>query len=173
MATYKLKFVKEWETIIDSDEYDAIWARINAEYPTYTSSTIKTYKVYIRNSYYDGDIQHYSNWVYVEIDTETDNVSIVELAGNTDDTPGTSTPGKDVTGSVVEDSIYDGSIQNAASSSGDILNYVSNGFGFTGEGGIIDMIAEGFSFIPGDFWTVFLAGIGIMVMIAVFKFARG
>ena len=76
---------------------------------------------------------------------------------------------------VVQDSEYTGGVnENYERVDGtDLISWIKNGFGLGGDNGVLGMMGESFSVIPGEIWAVFAAGISMMVVVAVFKFIRG
>lgn len=178
ISTYKLKYVID----TDSDKYEKADEKI-MDYvfnDNHKLSGMATdyYKVYMRNAYYDGEYRHYSNWLLVEFDYEFESgqgqTSIIEMGGNVKDNPGSSNPSDDFIGGVVDDSQYDGSVDaNLSESSSDILGWIKTGFGIGGDNGVIAMLSDAFDFIPSEIWSVMIAGISLMVAVAVFKFIRG
>lgn len=49
------------------------------------------------------------------------------------------------------------------------LDYIINGFGIISEGGLLDMLAGTFSFIPTPLWSILGAGLSVIVLVVVFK----
>ena len=130
---------------------------------------------YIRNHYFDGDTHHYSNWVVVSFDYESGDIvtTIKELEGSEIE--------HDENGNVVvgttnqnQNSQYgDGYDIYSEESSSDIVNFIKSGFGLLGEDGVLTLLSQTFSFIPTELWSVFIAGMALMVLIAIAKFVRG
>ena len=175
---YRLRYSIDEDTEIYNKGFEKVWTKIVYEKLKNTAVYVNTYKVYMRNAVFDGTIQHYSNWLYIEVDYEFSDgigdVTVVEKGGSIGDTPGTTTSDKDVVGSVVTDSNYDGSVDaNLGGSSNDLLSWIKNGFGLGGDNGVISLLRDTFSFVPGELWAVFLSGIALMVLVAVVKWVRG
>lgn len=132
----------------------------------------------IRNKYFDGEYTYYSNWVELYFDDEgmAGGVSNEECGSNTEydyDDPVNGDEDVDFTqqkpiGPVNPDSPYQGGSINP-STDFSILDFLHNGFGLAGEGGVIDMFRELFSFIPAPVWTLILTGISILISIALLK----
>lgn len=178
--TYKLSYKIGHMKYADDD---ALNDKISSLYPTEYGGIYEfcDSKIYIRNSYFDGEIRHYSNWVIIEFDPEDGAIvnpgldsTVVEQEGSEieiDDNGYVKQPDSDI----IEDSEYTGVVNdNLESVNGtDIISWISNGFGLGGESGVLAMLSETFSFIPSEIWSVFIAGISIMVVVAIFKFIRG
>ena len=157
---YRLRYSIDEDTDIYNKGFEKVWTKIIYEKLKNTAVYVNTYKVYMRNAFFDGTMQHYSNWLYVEVDYEFSDgigdVTVVEKGGSIGDTPGTTTSDKDVVGSVVTDSNYDGSVDaNLGGSNNDLLSWIKNGFGLGGENGVISLLRDTFSFVPGELWAVF------------------
>lgn len=143
------------------------------DYGGYYDPLVDTY--YIRNHYFDGELHHYSNWVVVTFDYESGDIvtNIKEVSGSeieVDDS------GNVVVGESekVQDSQYDDDYDvYSKESSSDIVNFIKSGFGLLGEDGVLTLLSQTFSFIPSELWSVFIAGMALMVIIAVAKFVRG
>lgn len=132
----------------------------------------------IRNKYFDGEYTYYSNWVELYFDDEG-NVGSVSNEGsgsNTEydyDDPIHGDDNMDFTqnkptGNINPDSPYQGDKINP-STDFSITDFVTNGFGLAGEGGVIDMFKDLFSFIPAPVWTLILTGISVLIAIALLK----
>ena len=140
--------------------------------------SVEKYHVYIRNSFFDGELQHYSNWVYVSFDHDFVNgleeIVVIEVEGQLKDDPGSVGSGTGINGEVNPDSQYDGTVDaNWDSSSNDLFSWIKNGFGLSGDNGVISLLSDTFSFIPSELWAVFLSGIALMVLISIVKWIRG
>lgn len=178
-STSKLKFTIDMDKMV----YDnPIW--ISKAYEM-LDSTVDLYDdscfcvtLMIRNKYYDEGIIYYSNWVELRFDDEGmhGGVSNEETGTNTEydyDDPINGDRDVDFTqqkpsGSVNPDSPYQGgSINPSADFS--ISDFIHNGFGLAGEGGLIDMFKELFSFIPAPVWTLILTGLSVLIAIALLK----
>lgn len=123
-----------------------------------------------RNRYSDGQYTYYSNWVKVFADEDHNNCT-VEYEYNDDvygdenfdyshDSP---------IGNVKPDSPYQGVDIITDISFDGLSGFISDGFGLAGENGIIDMFSDMFSFIPSPVWTLILAGISVLIAIALLK----
>ena len=180
IETYKLSYKhRHRENLDDRELHD----KISAEYPTDYGGIYKLgdEKLYIRNYYYDGTYRHYSNWIVLEFDSEEDawmnpemNSTVVEKEGSELDVDDDGVPFQPDS-NVVQDSEYTGGVnENYERVDGtDLISWIKNGFGLGGDNGVLGMMGESFSFIPGEIWAVFAAGISMMVVVAVFKFIRG
>lgn len=180
IETYKLSYKhRHRENLDDRELHD----KISAEYPTDYGGIYKIgdEKLYIRNYYYDGTYKHYSNWIVLEFDSEEDawinpemNSTVVEKEGSELDVDDNGVPIQPDS-NVVQDSEYTGGVnENYERVDGtDLISWIKNGFGLGGDNGVLGMMGESFSFIPGEIWAVFAAGISMMVVVAVFKFIRG
>lgn len=180
VETHKLSYKHRHMENVDDDE---LVDRITSQYPTEYGGVYKygDEKIYMRNYYFDGQYRHYSNWIVLEFDPEEDawinpnmNSSVVEKEGSeliTDSSGVPIQPDSDL----VIDSEYTGVInENYERVDGtDLISWIKSGFGIGGENGVLAIMKESFSFIPGEIWAVFVAGISLMVVVAVFKFIRG
>ena len=178
--TYKLSYKHHHLDNLNDEELSD---RIHNEYPNDYGGIYEYQdeKIYMRNYYYDGTYRHYSNWLVLEFDSEEDawinpdmNTTVVEKEGcelEVDDNGIPIQPDSNV----VQDSEYVGGVnENYERVDGtDLISWIKNGFGLGGENGVLGMMGESFSFIPGEIWAVFVAGISMMVVVAVFKFIRG
>lgn len=148
-----------------------------------SSSDLYSDKIYgislmIRNKYFDGEYTYYSNWVELYFNDEgmVGGVSNEESGSNTEynyDDPVKGDEGTDFTqhkpsGSINPDSPYQGDKINP-STDFSITDFVTNGFGLAGEGGVVDMFKDLFSFIPDPVWTLILTGISVLIAIALLK----
>lgn len=180
VETYKLSYKhRHRDNLDDGDLHD----RMSEDYPTDYGGIYKIgdEKLYIRNFYYDGTYKHYSNWIVLEFDSEEDawmnpemNSTVVEKEGSELDVDDNGVPIQPDS-NVVQDSEYTGGVnENYERVDGtDLISWIKNGFGLGGDNGVLGMMGESFSFIPGEIWAVFAAGISMMVVVAVFKFIRG
>ena len=180
VETYKLSYKhRHRDNLDDGDLHD----RMSEDYPTDYGGIYKIgdEKLYIRNYYYDGTYKHYSNWIVLEFDSEEDawmnpemNSTVVEKEGSELDVDDNGVPIQPDS-NVVQDSEYTGGVnENYERVDGtDLISWIKNGFGLGGDNGVLGMMGESFSFIPGEIWAVFAAGISLMVVVAVFKFIRG
>lgn len=137
---------------------------------------------YLRNKYNDGEYNYYSNWIRVtinsdgEVITDEERQSSFEEIEYDDDKKGDSGQNfadKQPDGNLNADSIYDGSTQTSIE--GNEMNLISSietGFGLLGDNGIIAMLSDLFTYVPNEIWILVCSGIGIMVLIAVFKFVK-
>ena len=114
-----------------------------------------------------------SNWVSIEsqmdgsnsTSVKDDNGNVVEddnyHATNTDN----SDDSKYYDSDPKNNSSYIGNNSNFSATS--FIQYIKDGFGLLGSGGLIALMAGLFSFIPGSIWTLIKAGIaaGIMIML--------
>jgi hypothetical protein len=178
--TYKLSYKHSHFKNVEDDE---LHDRMSEDYPTDYGGIYKIgdEKLYIRNYYYDGTYKHYSNWIVLEFDSEEDawmnpemNSTVVEKEGSELDVDDNGVPIQPDS-NVVQDSEYTGGVnENYERVDGtDLISWIKNGFGLGGDNGVLGMMGESFSFIPGEIWAVFAAGISMMVVVAVFKFIRG
>lgn len=132
--------------------------------------------LFIRNKYSDGVCTYYSNWVELKFDDEGMSGGVNNDGSNTEydyDDPVKGDEGTDFTqnkptGSVNPDSPYQGDKINP-STDFSISDFLNNGFGLAGDGGLIDMFRELFSFIPAPIWTLILTGISVLIAIALLK----
>lgn len=132
--------------------------------------------LFIRNKYSDGVFTYYSNWVELKFDDKGMSGGVNNDGSNTEydyDDPVKGDEGTDFiqnkpTGSVNPDSPYQGDKINP-STDFSISDFLNNGFGLAGEGGLIDMFKELFSFIPAPIWTLILTGISVLIAIALLK----
>lgn len=172
--TYKLRYVIATESYKYDNGYDAVLQRLFELEPGNTTFSVEAYHVYIRNSYFDGNEQHYSNWVYVSFDHDFSGVNdlvVIEVEGSVEDSPGNIGSGTGINGNVNNDSQYDGSIDvNWQESNDDIVSWISNGFGLLGDNGVISLLQDAFSFIPSFIWAIIATGVGLMVLIGVIKY---
>ena len=132
-------------------------------------------RICMRNKYYKDGVMHYSNWVIIDWVSSGDraNVTYTEKEGSGISVDDDGQVSIDDSG-YVDDTQYDSDyVGHSAVSGNDILSWVNNGFGILGDNGILAIMSEAISFIPAELWSVFMAGMGIMVLIAIFKFARG
>lgn len=168
--TYKLK----WN--YDEDIYDKHGCDDNMynDYPTDYGGIYEPIKdyYYIRNHYFDGEINHYSNWVIVEFDYETGEIktSFIEKEGSEveiDDNGKVSIGDSEY----VEDSQYTGEdyVGHEEVLGNDLVGWVSDGFGFLGDNGIVQMMSDAFSFLPDFVWVIIGTGLGLFVIIATVK----
>lgn len=180
IETHKLSYKHRHMENVDDD---LLTDRIYADYPTEYGGIYKygDEKIYMRNFYFDGQYRHYSNWIVLEFDPEEDawinpnmNSSIVEKEGSELITDGSGVPIQPDSDLVI-DSEYTGVInENYERVDGtDLISWIKSGFGIGGDNGVLAIMKESFSFIPGEIWAVFVAGISLMVVVAVFKFIRG
>ncbi len=178
--TYKLSYKHHHLDNLDDEELSD---RIHEDYPNDYGGIYEYQdeKIYMRNYYYDGTYRHYSNWLVLEFDSEEDawinpemNSTVVEKEGSELDIDDNGVPIQPDS-NVVQDSEYTGGVNdNYERVDGtDLISWIKNGFGLGGENGVLGMMGESFSFIPGELWAVFAAGISMMVVVAVFKFIRG
>ena len=168
VQTYKLC----WN--VNMKKYAQALGNMEDDYPTSFGGEyeIDMTTFYFRNRYSDDGVRHYSNWVVVEYDVTTGEIisSHIEVEGSDVDLD---SDGKVVkpSGSIVEDSQYNGvdydGLEQRAST--DIVGFIEDGFGFLGNGGVIDLISEVFSFIPSPIWAVFITGISLFVLVALVK----
>ena len=148
--------------------------KMEENYPTSVGGEYEIDKAtfYFRNRYYDDGVRHYSNWVVVEYDWETGETisSHIEIEGSEVDIDSDGKVAKP-SGTIVEDSQYNGVDYDGLEQreSTDIVGFIEDGFGFLGNGGVIDLISEVFSFIPSAIWGVFIAGISLFVLVAIVK----
>lgn len=136
------------------------------------------FSLMIRNKYFDGEYTYYSNWVELSFDDEGmhGGVSNEEAGSNIEyvyDDPVKGDEGTDFTqnkptGAVNPDSPYQGDKINP-STDFSISDFLNNGFGLAGDGGLVDMFRELFSFIPAPVWTLILTGLSILIAIALLK----
>lgn len=132
--------------------------------------------LFIRNKYSDGIYNYYSNWVELKFDDEGMSGGVNNDGSNTEydyDDPVKGDEGTDFTqnkptGSVNPDSPYQGDKINP-STDFSISDFLNNGFGLAGDGGLVDMFRELFSFIPVPVWTLILTGLSILIAIALLK----
>lgn len=178
--TYKLSYKHHHLDNLNDEELSD---RIHNEYPNDYGGIYEYQdeKIYMRNYYYDGTYRHYSNWLVLEFDSEEDawinpemNSTVVEKEGSELDIDDNGVPIQPDS-NVVQDSEYTGGVnENYERVDGtDLISWIKNGFGLGGENGVLGMMGESFSFIPGEIWAVFVAGISMMVVVAIFKFIRG
>ena len=138
-------------------------------------TTLLSNSIYVRNKYSDGTYTYYSNWVKVFIDDEGNTATEYEyddkVFGDSGQDFSQEQPGQSDNTSIKQDSEYNGNDVMNGSELDSLGDVISDGFGLLGDGGIVDMMSDFFSFIPGPIWTLILTGIGLIITIAVIKAA--
>lgn len=154
-----------------------------------------SFSVFARNKYTDGDCTYYSNWIQVDLvgTLDADGIPMIDTANSSqsDVRPGEldhtiveigyenaidGDSGQDFSesppsGPVNENSVYDGSVNPVVNDSkwGSLSTSITDGFGLAGEGGVIDMFSDLFSFIPEPIWALILLGLTVLISIALLK----
>lgn len=175
--TSKLKFTIDMDKMI---MHNPIWQLKIAEILESSSGgfyhNCYGFSLFIRNKYSDGTYTYYSNWVELIFDDEGMAGGVNNDGSNTEydyDDPINGDIDVDFTqnkptGNVNPDSPYQGDKINP-STDFSITDFLSNGFGLAGDGGVVDMFRGIFSFIPAPIWTLILTGISVLIAIALLK----
>lgn len=148
---------------------------------TSVQSSIEEMEIMIRNRYVDDQYVYYSNWVKLTIssegvfydDDDYSNGSITAeefdyddpVIGDSDVDFSTTKP----TGTINPDSPYQGDVLGGDLDEKSLIDNIANGFGLSGEGGVLDLFSDFFNFIPAPIWTLILAGVSTLIAIALLK----
>lgn len=134
--------------------------------------------IMMRNKYYDGTYTYYSNWLEVVFDDDgmagTVNNNAIPTEKEYDD-PYNGDSDTDFTqqkpnGATNPDSEYQGQvIEGDKGALSGLTEALSNGFGLMGEGGILDMVGDFFSFVPSWIWSLIGTSVAMACIIFLIK----
>lgn len=178
VKTKYLKWDYDREKMVSNNP---LWLAEIEEGLGYTGGTYESLfelTIMMRNKYYDGTYTYYSNWIEVVFDDEgmagTVNNNAIPTEKEYDD-PYSGDSDTDFTqqkpnGATNPDSEYQGQIiEGDKGSLSGLTEALSNGFGLLGEGGILDMIKDFFSFVPSWIWSLIGTTVAMACIIFLIK----